>query len=241
MQIAVSPERSTGPGWLGSLGAHSRRRRGDGVLVASSPAVSDSFSEAFLAETAQIARDLDSAAVEAIAKGLADRRDRGGRLFIVGVGGGAGHASHAVCDFRKLAGFEAYTPVDNVSELTARSNDEGFETVFEAWLRTSRMSQLDALLVFSVGGGSREHGVSLNLVRAVEFARDVGAGVYGVVGRPDGITARLADACLVVPAPAERLTPHAEAWQAVIWHLLVSHPALESQSAKWESIDAGGP
>lgn len=199
----------------------------------------DSFSETFLTETARIARELDPAAIEAIASGLAERRDRGGRLFIVGVGGGAGHASHAVCDFRKLAAFEAYTPVDNVSELTARANDEGFETVFEAWLRTSRLSDADALLVFSVGGGSREHGISLNLVRAVELAREVGAAVYGVVGRPDGTTAQVADACVVVPAPPDRLTPHAEAWQAVVWHLLVSHPALETQTAKWESVDAG--
>jgi D-sedoheptulose 7-phosphate isomerase len=199
----------------------------------------DSFAASFLAETAQIARDLDPAAIEAIAGGLAERRDRGGRLFVLGVGGGAGHASHAVCDFRKLAGFEAYTPVDNVSELTARSNDDGFETVFEAWLRTSRIGADDALLVFSVGGGSREHGISLNLVRAVELAHEVGAAVYGVVGRPDGTTAQLADACVVVPAPAERLTPHAEGWQAVVWHLLVSHPALEAQAAKWESVDAG--
>jgi D-sedoheptulose 7-phosphate isomerase len=201
--------------------------------------MSESFSATFLAETARIASEIDPGAIETIAAGLADRRDRGGRLFIVGVGGGAGHASHAVCDFRKLAGFEAYTPVDNVSELTARSNDEGFETVFEAWLRTSRLSESDALLVFSVGGGSREHGISLNLVRAVELAHDVGAAVYGIVGRADGTTAEIADACVVVPGPPSRLTPHAEAWQAVIWHLLVSHPALETQTAKWESVDAG--
>jgi D-sedoheptulose 7-phosphate isomerase len=196
------------------------------------------FSATFLDETARIAQAIDPDTVEAIAAGLAKSRDEGGRLFIVGVGGGAGHASHAVCDFRKLAGFEAYTPVDNVSELTARTNDEGFETVFEAWLRTSRISGRDALLVFSVGGGSREHGISLNVVRAVEAAREVGAAVYGVVGRSDGTTAQLADACVVVPAPPERLTPHAEAWQAVVWHLLVSHPALAAQDTKWESVDA---
>jgi D-sedoheptulose 7-phosphate isomerase len=196
------------------------------------------FSATFLDETARIAQAIDPDTIEAIAAGLAKSRDEGGRLFIVGVGGGAGHASHAVCDFRKLAGFEAYTPVDNVSELTARTNDEGFETVFEAWLRTSRISGRDALLVFSVGGGSREHGISLNVVRAVEAAREVGAAVYGVVGRSDGTTAQLADACVVVPAPPERLTPHAEAWQAVVWHLLVSHPALAAQDTKWESVDA---
>jgi D-sedoheptulose 7-phosphate isomerase len=196
------------------------------------------FSATFLEETARIAREIDPDTIEAIAAGLAERREAGGRLFIVGVGGGAGHASHAVCDFRKLAGFEAYTPVDNVSELTARTNDEGFETVFEAWLRTSRLSARDALLVFSVGGGSREHGISINLVQAVELAREVGAAVYGVVGRADGTTAQLADACVVVPAPPERLTPHAEGWQAVVWHLLVSHPALAAQDTKWESVDA---
>jgi D-sedoheptulose 7-phosphate isomerase len=200
--------------------------------------MSPGFSATFLEETARIAKQIDSEAVEAIATGLAERRDAGGRLFIVGVGGGAGHASHAVCDFRKLAGFEAYTPVDNVSELTARTNDDGFETVFDAWLRTSRISARDALLVFSVGGGSREHGISINLVRAVELAHEVGAAVYGVVGRPDGTTAQLADACVVVPAPPERLTPHAEGWQAVIWHLLVSHPALAAHDTKWESVDA---
>jgi D-sedoheptulose 7-phosphate isomerase len=197
------------------------------------------YTESFLEETARIAGAIDVDAVEAMAVGLASCRAGGGRLFVIGVGGGAGHASHAVCDFRKLAGFEAYTPVDNVSELTARANDEGFETVFEAWLRTSRLSEADALLVFSVGGGSREHGISLNLVRAVELAREVGAAVYGVVGRPDGTTAQVADACVVVPAPPDRLTPHAEAWQAVVWHLLVSHPVLEAQTAKWESVDAG--
>jgi D-sedoheptulose 7-phosphate isomerase len=200
--------------------------------------MSPGFSATFLEETARIATQIDPEAVEAIATGLAERRDAGGRLFIVGVGGGAGHASHAVCDFRKLAGFEAYTPVDNVSELTARTNDDGFETVFDSWLRTSRISARDALLVFSVGGGSREHGISINLVRAVELAHEVGAAVYGVVGRPDGTTAQLADACVVVPAPPERLTPHAEGWQAVVWHLLVSHPALAAQETKWESVDA---
>jgi D-sedoheptulose 7-phosphate isomerase len=200
--------------------------------------MTEPFAAAFLDETARIAQSIDPEVIETIASGLARRRDEGGRLFIVGVGGGAGHASHAVCDFRKLASFEAYTPVDNVSELTARTNDEGFETVFEAWLRTSRISARDALLVFSVGGGSREHGISINLVRAVELAREVGAAVYGVVGRPDGATAQLADACVVVPAPPERLTPHAEGWQAVVWHLLVSHPALAAQDTKWESVDA---
>jgi D-sedoheptulose 7-phosphate isomerase len=194
------------------------------------------FSAQFLEETARIAASIDVDAVEAIAVGLRACRDGGGRLFVVGVGGGAGHASHAVCDFRKLAGFEAYTPADNVSELTARTNDEGFESVFAAWLRASRLRAGDALLVFSVGGGSRSHGISLNVVGAVELARSVGASVFGVVGRSDGATAELADACVVVPAPGERLTPHTEAFQAVVWHLLVSHPLLAAAPAKWESV-----
>ena len=198
--------------------------------------MTQSYTESFLQETARIAGAIDANAVEAIATGLASCRDGGGRLFVIGVGGGAGHASHAVCDFRKLAGFEAYTPVDNVSELSARANDEGFDTVFEDWLRGSRLRAGDGLLVFSVGGGSRSPEISLNVVRAVELARAVGAFVCGVVGRADGVTAALADACVVVPAPAERLTPHTEAWQAVVWHLLVSHPSLAAAPAKWESL-----
>ena len=194
------------------------------------------FSAQFLEETARIAASIDVDAVEAIAVGLRACRDGGGRLFVVGVGGGAGHASHAVCDFRKLAGFEAYTPADNVSEITARTNDEGFESVFAPWLRASRLRAGDALLVFSVGGGSRSHGISLNVVGAVELARSVGASVFGVVGRSDGTTAELADACVVVPAPGERVTPHTEAFQAVVWHLLVSHPLLAAAPAKWESV-----
>jgi D-sedoheptulose 7-phosphate isomerase len=194
------------------------------------------FSAQFLEETARIAASIDVDAVEAVAVGLRACRDGGGRLFVVGVGGGAGHASHAVCDFRKLAGFEAYTPADNVSELSARTNDEGFESVFAAWLRASRLRAGDALLVFSVGGGSRSHGISLNVVGALELARSVGASVFGVVGRSDGATAELADACVVVPAPGERLTPHTEAFQAVVWHLLVSHPLLAAAPAKWESV-----
>ena len=194
------------------------------------------YTESFLRETARIAGAIDVGAIEAMAAGLAASRDGGGRLFVIGVGGGAGHASHAVGDFRKLAGFEAYTPVDNVSELSSRANDDGFETVFDAWLRGSRLRGSDALLVFSVGGGSRSREISLNVVRAVELARSVGAFVCGVVGRSDGVTAALADACVVVPAPAERLTPHTEAWQAVVWHLLVSHPSLAAAPAKWESV-----
>lgn len=196
------------------------------------------YSAHFMHETAEIAGQLAADDLEAMALGLAAVRDAGGRLFILGVGGGAAHASHAVNDFRKICHFEAYTPVDNVAELTARTNDEGWETTFEAWLRTSRLSARDAVLVFSVGGGSREHGVSMNLVHAVELAQEVGAPVYGIVGSADGTTAQLADVCIVIPAPPERRTPHVEAFQAIVWHLLVSHPALAAQAGKWESITA---
>lgn len=171
---------------------------------------------------------------------LARVRDDGGRLFILGAGGGAGHASHAVNDFRKICDLESYAPSDNVSELTARVNDEGWDVAYSNWLRGSRLRPQDALLIFSVGGGSREHAISMSLVNAVELAREVGAAVFGVVGRPDGVTARLADVCVVVTgSPAERLTPHTEAFQAVVWHLLVSHPALAQRPGTWESIGAG--
>jgi D-sedoheptulose 7-phosphate isomerase len=199
------------------------------------------YSRRFLDEAAEIAARLPADDIDRMAEALAAVRERGGRLFILGVGGGAGHASHAVNDFRKLCGIEAYAPTDNVSELTARTNDEGWETSFEAWLRTSRIRDRDCILVFSVGGGSREHAVSLNLVRAVELAEEVGATLIAIVGKPDGAAARAADAVIVVPAPAERLTPHVEAFQAVIWHLLVSHPALARGDPKWESIESAEP
>ncbi len=199
----------------------------------------DGFCATFLAEAAEIARQIDPAQVDAMAARLAAVREGGGRLFILGVGGGAGHASHAVNDFRKLCGIEAYAPTDNVSELTARTNDEGWETVFEAWLRTSRLAADDALLIFSVGGGSREHGVSVNLVQAIELADEVGATVLAVVGRADGTAAREADAAVVIPAETERLTSQVEAFQAVVWHLLVSHPGLAVNPGKWESLSAG--
>lgn len=176
-----------------------------------------------------------------MAEALAVVRDRGGRLFLLGVGGGAGHASHAVNDFRKLCRLEAYTPTDNVSELTARTNDDGWDSCFEAWLQTSRLCQRDAVLVFSVGGGSRAHNISMNLVRAVELARQVGASIFGVVGRSDGATAQLSDICIVISAPPERMTPHVEALQAVVWHLLVSHPVLAAQAGKWESVTGKSP
>lgn len=195
-----------------------------------------SFSARYLSEVSEIAAAVPEASVEAVAEGLAGVRDADGRLFIIGVGGGAGHASHAVNDFRKICGIESYTPTDNVSELTARTNDEGWEGVFTAWLRVSRLSERDGLLVFSVGGGSLERGISANVAHAVELARERGAAVFAIVGRPDGTAARLATAAVVVEAPPERLTPHVEAFQAVIWHLLVSHPLLAANVAKWESV-----
>jgi D-sedoheptulose 7-phosphate isomerase len=195
------------------------------------------FSEQFLGEAAEVLRQVDCAAIEDVARVLADVRERGGRLFILGVGGSAANASHAVNDFRKLAEFEAYAPTDNVSELTARTNDEGWATVFEAWLRGSRLQAGDGVLVFSVGGGDREHNVSPNLVSAVDYAKAIGAAVVGIVGRDGGHTARVADACVIVPTVnAAHVTPHAEAFQAVIWHLLVSHPALKRVATKWESV-----
>lgn len=198
---------------------------------------SRSFAARFLAETVSISQAIPPDLIEQMADGIASVRGRGGRLFILGVGGGAGHASHAVADFRKLCHIEAYAPTDNVSELTARTNDEGWDTTFSAWLRTSRLGAGDALLVFSVGGGSREPPVSRNLVSALELASSIGAAIFGIVGRAEGVTAELADVCLIVPAPAERLTPHVEAFQAVAWHLLVSHPTLTRQLTKWEALD----
>ena len=163
---------------------------------------------------------------------------RGGRLFILGVGGSAGHASHAVNDFRKICAFEAYTPTDNVSELTARTNDDGWETTFASWLEGSRLRPDDGILVFSVGGGNQEANVSVNLVRALEYAKKVGAAVFGIVGRDGGYTAEVADACIVIPALyPERTTPHTEGLCAVFWHLLVSHPALAAVGTKWETVD----
>ena len=191
----------------------------------------------YLDDTVRIAGAIDAGAIERVAAMLAQVRSRGGRLFFLGVGGGAAHASHAVNDFRKLAGFEAYAPTDNVAELTARANDEGWHTVFSAWLRDSRLRAADAVFVFSVGGGSIERDISVALVRALEFAREAGATIVGIVGRDGGFTARVADACVIVPTVDERaITPHTESFQAVVWHLLVSHPALRVAEGKWESI-----
>ena len=196
-----------------------------------------SFTARYLSESAEIISRLDPAAIDAVAAGLARVRADGGRLFVLGVGGSAGHASHAVNDFRKLCGFEAYAPTDNVSELTARINDEGWDTSFVEWLRGSRLRQGDGVLVFSVGGGNREQKISVNLVRALELAREVGARIFGIVGRDGGTTRALADACVIIPTvAAERVTPHTEGMCAVVWHLLVSHPELQRSPTKWESV-----
>jgi D-sedoheptulose 7-phosphate isomerase len=197
-----------------------------------------SYATTYLAEVGEIAASISAEEMERMAAGIAAVRERGGRLFILGVGGGAGHASHAVNDFRKIAHIESYTPSDNVSELTARVNDEGWETTYSEWLRTSRLGADDALLVFSVGGGSKEHEISMNLVRAMDLAVEVGAPVYAIVGKADGHAAQVADVAIVVPSPPERRTPHVESFQAILWHLLVSHPDVEAQPGKWEAVDA---
>jgi D-sedoheptulose 7-phosphate isomerase len=195
------------------------------------------FTEQFLDEATAVLRDLNRAAIDALVDALAATRARGGRLFILGVGGSAANASHAVNDFRKLAGMEAYAPTDNVSELTARTNDEGWATVFAAWLSASRLRKEDMLLIYSVGGGDVEKNVSPNLVVALQLAKKIGATVGGIVGRDGGYTAKVADACVIVPTvnPAH-VTPHTEAFQGVVWHLIVSHPKLKAAGTKWEGI-----
>jgi D-sedoheptulose 7-phosphate isomerase len=198
----------------------------------------DDHSRGYLAATAYLAHALDSTRLDAMAHGLAEVRQRGGRLFILGVGGGAGHASHAVNDFRKLCAIESYAPTDNVSELTARTNDDGWETSFAAWLEVSRLCARDALLVFSVGGGSREHNVSLNLVLAMEAAHALGAPIYGVTGAPGGTLAQLADIAILIDPPPQLRTPLVESFQALVWHALVSHPALAVKQGHWESLAA---
>jgi D-sedoheptulose 7-phosphate isomerase len=198
--------------------------------------VSD-HTRAYFDEVEKVARGIDRAAVDCMVDVLVDARARHGRLFILGVGGGAGNAGHAVNDFRKICGFEAYAPTDNVSELTARVNDDGWSTVFANWLRGSRIGPADVVLVFSVGGGNAEKNISANIVEALKLAKSVGARVIGVVGRDGGYTAKVADACVVVPTvnPAT-VTPHTEAFQAVVWHGLVSHPRLLVNEMKWESV-----
>jgi D-sedoheptulose 7-phosphate isomerase len=195
-----------------------------------------SYARQHLDEAKQILERLDHESIEAMARALANVRERGGRLFFLGVGGSAANCSHAVNDFRKIAGFEAYAPTDNVSELTARTNDEGWDTVFSQWLLGSRLRAEDGIFVFSVGGGNLEKRISANLVVALKLAKEVGSTVVGVVGRDGGYTKQVADACVVIPTVNEgTITPHTEAFHAVIWHLLVSHPALKKTETKWES------
>jgi len=197
----------------------------------------DSFARAFLDESIEVIRRIDGESVDRMAAGLGRARDEGGRLFILGVGGSAGHASHAVNDFRKICKFEAYTPTDNVSELTARVNDEGWDSCFAEWLKGSRINGKDAVLVFSVGGGNVEKNVSVNLVRAIDEARTAGAKVFGIVGKDGGYTKQVADECVIIPViSTDRITPHTEGLAAVVWHLLVSHPALKVTQTKWESV-----
>jgi D-sedoheptulose 7-phosphate isomerase len=196
-----------------------------------------SFSAEFLAEVQEVARRLDTDSIERMAALLAKIRDEEGRLFVLGVGGSAANASHAVNDFRKIAGLETYAPTDNVSELSARTNDEGWASVFDQWLRVSRLKSVDGLLILSVGGGNLEKQVSPNLVNALDYARSIGARVMGIVGRDGGYTAKVADVCVLVPiVNASHITPHSEAFQAVIWHLLVSHPLLKASQTRWESM-----
>ena len=196
-----------------------------------------SYAERYLQEASEIIRSLDTTAIERVAALLAQIKADGGRLFFLGVGGSAANCSHAVNDFRKIAGIECYAPTDNVAELTARTNDEGWESVFAEWLKVSRLSARDALFIMSVGGGNVERNISPNLVCAIQLAKKVGAKVTGVVGRDGGFTARAADACVIVPTVnQETITPHSEAFQALIWHLLVSHPLLKEHQTKWETV-----
>ena len=196
-----------------------------------------SYTAQYFEEATKILTLLDQSAVERTADLLLELRERSGRLFLLGVGGGAGHASHAVCDFRKIAQIEAYAPSDNVSELTARVNDEGWDTCYANWLRGSRLSKEDMVFVFSVGGGDARNNISANLVRALEHAQEVRAVICGVVGRDGGYTAQVADSCILVPVVnPSAITPHTESFQAMIWHLLVSHPKLRVAQMKWESV-----
>ena len=195
-----------------------------------------SYAEMYLKEAAEIIRKLDTTAIERVASLLMRVKADGGRVFFLGVGGSAANCSHAVNDFRKIVGLECYAPTDNVAELTARTNDEGWESVFAAWLKVSKLSARDAVFILSVGGGDVERNISANLVRAIQLAREVGAKVTGVVGRDGGFTARAADACIIVPTVnSATITPHTEAFQALIWHLLVSHPLLKQNPTKWEA------
>jgi D-sedoheptulose 7-phosphate isomerase len=196
------------------------------------------YAQEHLSEAVEIIHKIDVAAIEKMADLLADVKKDGGRIFFLGVGGGAGNCSHAVNDFRKIAEIECYAPTDNVSELTARTNDEGWATVFEEWLKISKLGDKDVIFVFSVGGGNIEKNISANLVAALKYAKTVGAKIAGVVGRDGGYTAQSADACVIIPTVnPENITPHSEAFQAVVWHLLVSHPKLKANQTKWESAN----
>jgi len=196
-----------------------------------------SYINQYLLEVKQVAEQLNVGAIEKMIDDLVTLREKGGRLFFLGVGGGAGNATHAVNDFRKICNIESYTPTDNISELSARINDDGWDSAFVNWLKGSRLSDKDAVFIFSVGGGNREKNISVNLVRALEYAKEAGAKIFGIVGRDGGFTARVADACVVVPTVnPETVTAHAEAFQAVVWHLIVSHPAMKVAEMKWESV-----
>ncbi len=194
------------------------------------------YSQQYIGELISIAQSLDTNAIEKMAEVISSVRERGGRLFFLGVGGGAGHASHAVNDFRKIAGIESYSPTDNVSELTARINDDGWDTSYSNWLKGSKLNSKDCIFVFSVGGGSLEKNISVNLVNALKLAKECGASVLGIVGKDGGYTAKIADACLIIPVVnAGTITPHTESFQANIWHLLVTHPKVKHNEMKWES------
>lgn len=196
-----------------------------------------SYVNHYLSEVNKVVAALDVDVIERMVSCLKDLRRNGGRLFFLGVGGGAGNASHAVNDFRKIAGIESYTPTDNVSELSARINDDGWDTAFVHWLKGSRLNNKDGVFVFSVGGGNEEKNISVNIVASLKYAKEVGAGIFGIVGRDGGYTAKVADACVIIPTVnPETVTPHTEAFQAVIWHLIVSHPEIKASEMKWESV-----
>jgi len=215
----------------------SSQRESPGAMDKAGRALKPGHAEIYLSEVRDIADRIDRADIEKMIRHLVEIRKRGGRLFFLGIGGSAANASHAVNDFRKICGFEAYTPVDNISELTARVNDEGWETVFVEWLDKSRLGENDGVFVLSVGGGSLEKNISVNLVRAMDFAKAKGARILGIVGRDGGYTAKCADACVIVPTVNHgSVTAHVEAFQAVVWHLLVSHPDLKVCEMKWESV-----
>jgi D-sedoheptulose 7-phosphate isomerase len=206
-------------------------------LTTAEPSSANAYTRTYLGEVARLAAMLDTASIDRMIALLIETRERGGRVFFLGTGGSAGNASHAVNDFRKIAGMECYAPTDNVSELTARINDDGWESCYANWLRGSRLSARDAIFVFSVGGGDAERRISMNLVASLELARSAGARILGVVGRDGGYTAEVADACVVIPTiSAATVTPHAEEFQAVVWHLMVSHPRLQAHAMKWESV-----